>query len=339
MNPESVIPDSFLKDEEQREKGLMEKVLEEEELKYVVTGGAGFIGSNVVNSLLEDGHDVVVIDNCYLGDWENIDRSKMRRAGQEVTLIEESVVDGLSEEMFEDAEAVFHFAALSSLTMHQDDPQEGCRVNVEGFVNVMEYARRAGVEDVVYATTSSIYSDAPKPSPSAVSVSATTGYEASKLARERYAEHYQSEHGMNVCGLRYFSVYQGFDGNEEHKGEYGNVISQFAEKMRQGESPVIFGDGTQTRDFTHVRDIVRATLDAVGESGVYNAGTGRSVTFNELVEMLNDELGTDIEPEYIDNPIDPKIYVHETLADCTRFHEATGWEPEISLEEGLSRVV
>lgn len=171
-------------------------------------------------------------------------------------------------------------------------------------------------------------------------VDVNTGYEASKMARERYAEYFSNHYELSTCGLRLFSVYQGYGGAEGHKDEYANVIAQFADDIAHGISPELYGDGTQTRDFTHVGDVVRAfELAADYElDGVYNVGTERRVSFNELVGMLNEELGTSIKPVYVENPIPEEVYVHHTCADVSKLREATGWEPEISLEEGLSRV-
>jgi UDP-glucose 4-epimerase len=169
-------------------------------------------------------------------------------------------------------------------------------------------------------------------------VDAHTAYEASKLARERYAEYYANHHEMAMAGLRFFSVYQGFGGNEEHKGEYANTIAQFADAIANGEAPELFGDGSQTRDFTHVSDVARACELAADHelTGVYNVGTEEAYSFNEMVAMINDALGTDIDPVYIECPFDG--YVHDTMADYSSFHEATGWEPQISFEDGVERV-
>jgi len=168
-----------------------------------------------------------------------------------------------------------------------------------------------------------------------MAVEAHTGYEASKLARERYAEYYANHHDMSMAGLRFFSVYQGFGGNEEHKGKFANTVAQFADAIANGEAPELFGDGTQTRDFTHVDDVARACELAADHelTGVYNVGTEESYSFNEMVSLINDALGTDIDPEYIECPFDG--YVHDTLADISKFHEATGWEPEIDFEDGV----
>ena len=296
--------------------------------RVLVTGGAGFIGSNLANSLAE-ANDVTVVDDGYLGTPENLH--------DDVEYVEASVTD---DDLPTDVDALFHLAALSSYAMHEDDPARGARVNVEGFVNTVEQARRDGCDTVVYATTSSIYGDRTEPSPETMSVEANTGYEASKLARERYAEYFHNFHDMTLAGLRYFSVYQGYGGSEGHKGEYANVIAQFAEDIAAGEQPELYGDGEQTRDFTHVSDVVRATTLAADEElqGIYNVGTGEQYDFLHVVDLINEELGTDVEPTFVENPIPEDVYVHDTLADYAKFHEATGWEPEIDLATGIERV-
>jgi UDP-glucose 4-epimerase len=294
--------------------------------RVLVTGGAGFIGSNLANHLAE-ANDVVAIDDLYLGTPENL--------SDDVEFVEASVLD---DDLPTDVDVLFHLAALSSYKMHEEDPRKGARVNVEGFVNAVEQAREDGCETVVYASTSSIYGSRTEPSPEDMDVEARTGYEASKLARERYGEYFANHYDLNVAGLRFFSVYQGFGGNEAHKGEYANTIAQFADKIANGESPELFGDGTQTRDFTHVSDVVRACEMVADErlTGIYNVGTGVSYSFNEMVEMINEELGTDVPPEYVENPLE--VYVHDTMADPSKLKAATGWEPAIDFEEGVERV-
>ena len=299
-----------------------------EDNRVLVTGGAGFIGSNLANSLAE-ANEVIVVDDCYLGTPENLD--------DEVTFHERSV---LEDDLPTDVDVVFHLAALSSYAMHEEDPTRGARVNVEGFVNIVDQARQDGCETVVYASTSSIYGSQTEPSPEEMDVTVNTGYEASKLARERYGEYFSNHYGMSMAGLRFFSVYQGYGGAEEHKGEYANVIAQFAEKIANGESPKLYGDGTQTRDFTHVEDIVRGIISAAEHSldGIYNLGTGEQYSFNTVVEMINEELDTNVEPVDVENPIPDNIYVRDTCADYTKIREETGWEPKITFEQGIKQV-
>ena len=299
-----------------------------EDARVLVTGGAGFIGSNLANHLATD-NDVIALDDCYLGTPENLDPA--------VEFVEASVLD---DELPTDVDAVFHLAARSSYAMHEEDPAAGARVNVEGFVNTVNQARADGCGTVVYASTSSIYGSRTDPSPEDLPVTVNTGYEASKMARERYAEYFQNHYGLSMAGLRFFSVYQGYGGAEEHKGEYANVIAQFANDIAGGRPPKLYGDGTQTRDFTHVSDVVRGTELAAdhGLNGVYNLGTGEAHSFETVVDLINEELGTDVDPEYVENPIPEDVYVHDTCADPAKMRAATGWEPEIDFEEGIRRV-
>ncbi|WP_435093076.1 NAD-dependent epimerase/dehydratase family protein [Halorubrum sp. N11] len=296
--------------------------------RILVTGGAGFIGSNLANHLAEH-NEVIVVDNCYLGTPDNLN--------DDVEFVEQSVLD---DDLPTNVDVVFHLAALSSYAMHEDESTEGARVNVEGFVNTVDQAKEDGCETFVYASTSSIYGSQTEPSPEGMDITINTGYEASKMGREAYAEYFENHYGLSMAGMRFFSVYQGYGGAEEHKGEYANVIAQFADDIAHGESPVLYGDGTQTRDFTHISDIVRGLeLAAENElSGIYNLGTGKSYDFNEVVEQLNEILGTDVQAEYIENPIPESVYVHDTCADYSKMEEETGWEPQITFEEGLKQV-
>ena len=298
-----------------------------ENARVLVTGGAGFIGSNLANHLAAD-NDVVAVDDLHLGTPENL--------SDDVEFVDASVLD--DDLPTEGVDVLFHLAAYSSYTMAEENKRAATRVNVEGFVNAVEQARDEGCDTVVYASTSSVYGSRTDPSPEELPVEARTCYEASKLAREQYGEYFHHHYNMTLAGLRFFSVYQGYGGAEEHKGEYANTVAQFTHKIANGERPNVFGDGSQTRDFTHVHDIVRGIELAADHrlQGIYNLGTGQSYTFNTMIEMINDELGTDVTPEYVENPLE--VYVHDTMADATKMREATGWEPEIDFAEGVARV-
>lgn len=303
--------------------------------KVLVTGGAGFIGSNLVEQLVERGVDVVVLDDLFLGSEENL--SEVR---DEIRFIEGSVLDREKvEEAVKGCDTVFHQAARSSSPMHADNPREGLRVNVEGFVNVAEASIDEGVEKIVYASTSSMYGSVEPPHRESQDVTPTNLYTASKMSREKYAQVYSYNNRIETTGLRYFSVY---GPHERSKGEYANVVTQFLWKMQEDERPVIWGDGEQTRDFTFVKDIARANIlaaerkDAL-DGEVFNIGTGRDVTFNQVVEKLNSLLGKDIEPEHVENPRDK--YVQATKADISRAEEYLGYEPRNSFEEGLKKAV
>jgi UDP-glucose 4-epimerase len=294
--------------------------------RVLVTGGAGFIGSNLANHLAAD-NDVTVVDDLYLGTPDNLD--------DDVSFHEASVLD---DDLPTNVDVVFHLAALSTRAMLEDEPRTGAEVNVEGFVNVVEQAYADGCDTVVYASTSSIYDD-DLPSSEDEDVVADTGYEASMLSRERYAEYYNNFYDdISVAGTRFFSVYQGYGGAEEHKGEFANTVSQFADQIANGEAPVLWSDGTQTRDFVHVSDVVSALLRIAEErlSGVYNVGTGENYSFNEVIDRINDAIGTDIEPEY--DPVPLKNYNYQQRADAWKLREATGWEHDIDFEDGVRMV-
>lgn len=297
--------------------------------KAIVTGGAGFIGSNLANYISNQGVEVEVVDDLSIGIPENL--------SQDVMLTDESVVE--YDDVSEDTDVIFHLAALSSLDMHEDGgATRGCRVNVEGFVNIAEQANEVDAS-LIYVSTSSVYGTHTEPVTETQELEAKTAYEASKLARERYGQYYKNYHNMHCVGLRLFSVYQGMEYNEGHKERYGNVISQFAEAIHNDESPVIYGDGTQTRDFTHIGDVIKAfesSLDA--DSGIYNVGSQNIKSFNDVVEEINRNLEKSIQPEYIDNPIPEGVYVEKQYSSYKKLSEETGWEPNISFEEGVQGV-
>ncbi len=298
--------------------------------KALVTGGAGFIGSNIARELLDRGVEVKILDDFYLGDRKNIE-------GLDVEVIDGSVLDDEKvKEAVKGCDTVFHNAARSSAPMHKENPAEGARVNIEGFIKVVEEAMDQDVEKVVYASTSSMYGSVKPPHKEDMGERPTNRYSASKMARELYADVY-ADKGLDITGVRYFSVY---GPHERAKGRFANIISQFLWKMLDNESPEIFGDGEQTRDFTFVKDIARGNILAAqkGKSGeYYNLGTGKETSFNKVVDELNEELGTDIEAENVDNPI--KNYVRRTRADISKARKDLGYEPEYSFEEGLKETV
>ncbi len=300
-------------------------------MRVLVTGGAGFIGSNLANALVERKKDVAVLDDLSLGTPQNL--------GDSVELFHGSVTDReVVEEAVDGCDRVFHLAAKSSVTMIQDDPVMGEEINVAGFLRVLEAAKRSGVPRVVYASTSSIYSAIEPPHREDASIVPRTLYEQNFLAREHIGSIYSSSHGVETVGMRFFSVY---GPREWHKGRYANLVSQFIWSMVKGERPVIYGDGTQTRDFTYVGDVCEALIlasKAAGVSGeVFNVCTGRSQSLNELVEIINQVLGTELEPEYVPNPL--KMYVAHTLGDPGKAKRMLGFEAKTDLKRGVSELV
>ena len=303
--------------------------------RALVTGGAGFIGSNIAKKLVEQGVETVVLDDLYLGSEDNL--SEIR---DKIEFIEGSVLDQEKvAEAVEGCDVIFHQAARSSSPMHKENPAEGARVNVEGFVNVAEAAKEEEVEKIVYASTSSMYGSIKPPHKETQEVTPTNLYTSSKMSRERYAQAYSYNNQVQTTGLRYFSV---FGPHEKAKGKYANVVTQFLWKMMDGEQPVIWGNGEQERDFVFVEDVARANIlaakrkeDLDGE--IINIGRGNPVTFNQVVSKLNNALGKNIEAEHVENPRDK--YVKEHCADNTKAKELLGWTPEYSFEEGLEKTV
>ena len=301
--------------------------------KALVTGGAGFIGSNIVEKLVEQDIDVKVIDDLFLGDEDNLEDVR-----DEITFIQGSVLEEEKvRQAVEDVDVIFHQAARSSSPMHRENPAEGTRINVEGFVNVAEAAIDEGVGKIVYASTSSMYGSVSPPHREEMDLKPQNRYTASKMSREMYAQCYSYKGEIETTGLRYFSV---FGPHERAKGKYANVVTQFMWNMMEGEQPVIWGDGTQERDFVYVEDVARANIKAAEtreelDGEVINIGRGDPVTFNQVVEKLNKVLDTGIEPEKIENPRDK--YVKEHRADISKAKKLLNWQPEYSFEQGLEQ--
>lgn len=299
-------------------------------MRILVTGGAGFIGSNIVEKLSEE-HDVIVLDDLYLGNKKNVD-------GYHAEFVKGSVMDAeLVNKLCKQCDYVFHNAAMSSSPMFKEQPKLGMEVNVIGFMNVMKAALDNGVKKVVYASTSSMYNGNALPFSENQPITAKTFYETSFRTREIVAQTYYYENNLSSIGLRYFSVY---GPRELHKGQYANNISQFLWDMMEGKAPLIYGDGTQRRDFTFVRDVVSANILAMTSNinfGIFNVGTGIGTSFNALVALTNNALGTSIEPRYIENPL--KNYVHDTIADLSLISKSLGYNPQWTLEKGIKFLI
>jgi UDP-glucose 4-epimerase len=301
-------------------------------MKVLVTGGAGFIGSTIANTLSrEKNTTVVAFDDLSLGRPTNLSGS--------VKFVKGSVMDyNLTLDIGKGCDYIFHSAAKSSSPMFKNDPREGVDINTLGFMNVMESAKRNRAKKVIFASSSSMYNGLPTPFKESQVITPKTFYEASFYCREILARSYYLENDLNSVGLRYFSVY-GF--HEKHKGKFANNISQFLWSMTNGESPIIYGDGTQTRDFTFVDDVVQANILALQsdkmEFGIYNIGTGIETSFSRVVEIINQGLGTDIKATYVGNPI--KNYVQKTKADISLAKSELGYEPKCTVDDGIQTLI
>ena len=302
-------------------------------MRVLVTGGAGFIGSNIAQAALERGFCVRVLDNLSPGSLTNLKGLDVEFVNGDV--VNEKTVDNA----LKDVDYVFHEAATSSSPMFDVAPQRGVSVNIQGFLNVLHYGQKNGVQKVVYAMTSTMYGNTPSPwkETGASAERCPNMYAFSLFARSSLARIYKEQHGVQTVGLVYFSVY---GPHERAKGKYANIISQFIWSMGHGERPILYGDGSQTRDFVHVHDVAEANLLAAESkiSGeIVNVGSGKATAMNEVVEEINRLVEKKLEPIYMPNPIHG--YVYHTLADTEKARQLLDFKPKISVKEGIGQLV
>jgi nucleoside-diphosphate-sugar epimerase len=301
-------------------------------VKTLVTGGAGFIGSNLVQKLLSDGHEVRVLDNFSTGHRHNLD-------GADVDVIEGELrsFERVSEAI-RGTEVVFHQGALPSVPRSVQDPLTSNAVNVEGTLNVVLAARNHGVRRLIFASSSSVYGDAPgMPRREDQQTRPLAPYAVAKLAAEQYVLVAHRVFGLQTVALRYFNV---FGERQDPSSGYAAVIPKFIRMILAGERPTIHGDGETSRDFTHVDNVIAANIaaiDAPDALGQYiNVAMQESHTLNQLVTTLNRLIGTDLEPVY--GPSRPGD-VTASMADISLARRLLGYDPIVSFEEGLRRTI
>lgn len=300
----------------------------------LVTGGAGFIGSHIVDALVARGDHVKVLDNLSTGRLTNLEHH-----GSRVELIQGDLTDSEAvAEAVAGVDCIFHEAALASVPRSVERPLDTHEACVTGTVTLLDAARRAGVRRLVYAASSSAYGDQPTSSKRELDLPMPISpYGAAKLAAEFYCQAFTATYGFETVCLRYFNV---FGPRQDPDSPYSAVIPLFITALVEGRRPTIFGDGHQSRDFTYVANVVDGNLlaaDAEGAAGhVINVANGRTTSLLELLAALNDLLGTDVTPKH--EP--PRVGdVRESLADITLARKLLGYEPRIGLEEGLRRSI
>ncbi|HEY75765.1 MAG TPA: SDR family oxidoreductase [Thermoflexia bacterium] len=300
---------------------------------WLVTGGAGFIGSHLVEALVARGDRVRVLDDFSTGRWENLAPVRSR-----VEVLEGDVRDPAAVmRAVEGADVVAHLAAVASVQASLEDPAAVWAVNVDGTLNLLEAARAVGVRRFVFASSAAVYGDhddlplredlPPRP---------LSPYAASKVAGEALCRAYYASYALPTVVLRFFNVY---GPRQDPHSPYSGVISIFVDRMRRGLPPVVYGDGRQTRDFVYVADVVEAVLraaereEAVGE--VFNVAGGRQTSVLELIQVLNCLLNTRLEPSFAL----PRVgEVRYSQADVRRAREKLGWEVRIELQRGLEEL-
>ncbi|MFC2143093.1 NAD-dependent epimerase/dehydratase family protein [Candidatus Aenigmatarchaeota archaeon] len=304
-------------------------------MKCLVTGGAGFIGSNLTIELVKKGHEVIVIDNLATGVMENLESVK-----NDITFVKSDLQDNSNFlKASKGVDYIFHQGGSSSSIFCDADRKLAVEANIYGFVSMLNAAIENNVKRVIYASTSSIYGNLPPPLKEDMNVTPPNFYAITKHTMEHIAKMFGTESGVETVGFRYMSVY---GPKEDHKKDIANMASQFLWSMQKNEQPIVFGDGKQTRDFTYVRDVVNANILAmeskeklVGE--VFNVGSGETKSLNELVDILNKLMEKDIPPKYIENPI--KNYIFTQLGDISKIKSILNYQPKFSLEEGLKGTI
>ena len=294
--------------------------------RILVTGGAGFIGSNIAEELVKK-NEIIILDNLHTGSINNLKGINIKlitKPCSEIPYLELNNLD-----------SIFHFGIPSSSPMYKENYYlVGETINE--FIVVLELARKNNCP-LIYASTSSVYNGCPLPGREDMVIKVSDFYTEVRYEMERLAKLYFQLYKVPSIGLRFFSVY---GPKEEAKKQYANLVSQFLWAMKKDEAAVIYGDGSQRRDFTYVGDIVRGIilarekLKVAPSCEVYNLGTGKNYSLNELIEILNKILDKNIKPKYVENPI--KNYVQDTLADTEKAEKSLSFRAKISLEEGIN---
>ena len=301
--------------------------------KVVVTGGAGFIGSHLSEELVRQGYQVIILDDLSTGKIKNIELLLKKES---VEFIQGNITDPpLLQQLFQGVDYIFHQAAIPSVPRSIENPQISHEANVTGTINVLLAARDNGIKKVIYASSSSIYGDTPTlPKREDMLPNPQSPYAVSKLAGEYYCQVFHQVYGLPTVCLRYFNVY---GPRQDPDSQYAAVIPKFIKRVSGREAPIIFGDGEQTRDFTFVKDVIKANIIGAESdvSGVFNIGTGESISINRLAELIIRLVGNSVEPIH-EEPRSGDV--RHSLADISKAR-AIGYEPKYSLEDGLREII
>jgi len=301
---------------------------------YLVTGGAGFIGSHLVEALIERGARTRVLDDFSTGRRENL-----AGVAERVELIEGDVSDpDVARRAVAGCQYVLHLAAVASVQASLKDPRRVHRVNADGTLNVLEAAREGGVSRVILASTTALYGNhTALPLRENLPPRPLSPYAASKATGEAYCSAFHASYGLPTVALRFFNVY---GPRQDPTNPYSGVISIFANRMSRGERPTIYGDGNQTRDFVYVADVVRAILLACEQEkavgGVFNVASGKQISILQLAAELNQVLGTALAPIFAPTRAGE---VRFSQGDASLVRETLGWEAQTSLREGLCQLI
>ncbi|MCD6455484.1 MAG: SDR family oxidoreductase [Methanophagales archaeon] len=304
-------------------------------MKIVITGGAGFIGSNIAEELSkEKDNEIIIVDDLSTGKMANI--RKFNRSTN-INFVRGSITDlNLLKGVFKDTDYVFHQAAIPSVPRSVKDPIASNNANINGTLNVLVAAKDCDVKKVVYASSSSVYGDTPElPKREDMTPNPLSPYAVTKLLGEYYCNVFNDIYGLKTVSLRYFNVY---GPRQDPYSDYAAVIPKFINRVSENKPPVIYGDGEQTRDFTFVKDVVKANVLAAKSDagGVYNIANGNRISINELANMIMKLMGNNLTPMHED-PREGDV--KHSLADISRAKKNLGYEPMYNLEEGLRETI
>jgi UDP-glucose 4-epimerase len=303
-------------------------------MKYIVTGGAGFIGSHIVEELAKRGDEVVVIDNLFSGKIENIVSFLDM---DNISMVKGSITDlPILQKTFEGAEGIFHQGAIASVPRSVANPIATNEVNVTGTLNVLVAARDCEVHKVVFASSSSVYGDTPKlPKREDMIPNPLSPYAVSKLTGEYYIRVFSEIYDLQTAALRYFNV---FGPRQDPYSQYAAVIPNFITRILKHESPIIYGDGGQTRDFTFVKDVIQANIRAMESNakGVFNVAYGQQIDLNTLAKIIMEITGITV-PILYESP--RKGDIHDSLADIAQARAGFNYKPEYTVKTGLMETI
>jgi UDP-glucose 4-epimerase len=303
-------------------------------MKYVVTGGAGFIGSHIVEELQKRDHDVVIFDNLFSGKTENISQFLSKNS---VSFVKGSVTDlPHLRKTFEDADGIFHEGAIPSVPRSIADPIATNEANVSGTLNVLVAARDCGVRKVLFASSSSVYGNIPTlPKQEDMTPNPLSPYAVSKFTGEQYLRVFKDIYGLQTVALRYFNV---FGPRQDPKSQYAAVIPNFITAILKKESPHVHGDGKQTRDFSYVKDVVQANIRAMESNaqGVFNVAYCKRINLLELADQIMEITGITV--PLIHDPARPGD-VRDSLADISLAQKSFGYAPQYTVKTGLMETI
>lgn len=307
-----------------------------EKMRFIVTGGAGFIGSHLVEALVSRGDEVIIYDNLFSGKMDNIHHLLDH---SDVFFVKGDITDQeLLQRICKDVDGIFHEAAITSVPRSLKDPIASNEANVTGTLNVLIAAQKCNVKKIIYASSSSVYGDTPiLPKSENMELNPKSPYAITKMVGEYYLKVFHDLYDLDTISLRYFNV---FGPRQDPYSEYSAVIPKFITKTLRHESPIIYGDGSQTRDFTYVKDVVLANIQAMDclslRQGVFNIAYGKRISLIELVNMIMKNIGEEqplvFEPSRSGD-------IHDSLAAISAAQNSFGYSPEYNIMTGLKETI